>query len=82
VIGFDDIPATAFYNPALTTVRDHNETLASKESQILMEAIRAHRKNVVVNPVHHKVKPELIVRESTAAPITPRFLARASNRTP
>jgi LacI family transcriptional regulator len=68
VIGFDDIPAAAFYNPALTTVREHMETLASNGSQILMEAIRAHRKNVVVGPVHQKVKPELIVRESTSAP--------------
>jgi LacI family transcriptional regulator len=68
VIGFDDIPAAAFYNPALTTVREHMETLASKGSQILMEAIRAHRKNAAVNPIHHKVTPELIVRESTAAP--------------
>jgi LacI family transcriptional regulator len=71
VIGFDDIPAAAFYNPALTTVREHMETLASKGSQILMEAILAQHKNMMVNPVHHKVKPELIVRESTGAPLTP-----------
>ena len=68
VIGFDDIPAAAFYNPALTSVREHMETLASMGAEILMEAIRAHRKNTTVSPVHHKVKPELIVRESTAAP--------------
>jgi DNA-binding LacI/PurR family transcriptional regulator len=30
VIGFDDIPAAAFYNPALTSVGEHLETLASK----------------------------------------------------
>jgi LacI family transcriptional regulator len=68
VIGFDDIPAAAFYNPALTSVREHMETLASMGAEILIEAIRAHRKNTTVSPVHHKVKPELIVRESTAAP--------------
>jgi len=68
VIGFDDIPAAAFYNPALTSVREHMESLASMGAEILMEAIRAHRKNTTVNPVHRKVKPELIVRESTAAP--------------
>jgi len=66
VIGFDDIPAAAFYNPSLTSVREHMETLASTGAEILMEAIRAHRKNVVINPVHRKVKPELMVRESTA----------------
>jgi LacI family transcriptional regulator len=68
VIGFDDIPAAAFYNPALTSVREHMESLASMGAEILMDAIRAHRKNATVSPVHRKVKPELIVRESTAAP--------------
>ena len=68
VIGFDDIPAAAFYNPALTSVREHMETLASMGAEILMDAIRAHRKNMPVSPVHRKVKPELMVRESTAAP--------------
>ena len=66
VIGFDDIPAAAFYNPALTSVREHMESLASIGAEILMEAIRAHRMNTTVSPVHRKIKPELIVRESTA----------------
>jgi LacI family transcriptional regulator len=66
VIGFDDIPAAAFYNPALTSVREHMESLAAIGAEILMEAIRAHRKNTTVSPVHRKIKPELIVRESTA----------------
>jgi LacI family transcriptional regulator len=67
VIGFDDIPAAAFYNPALTSVREHMETLAFTGAKILMEAIRDHRKSAAAKPVHCKVKPELIVRESTAA---------------
>jgi LacI family transcriptional regulator len=67
VIGFDDIPAAAFYNPALTSVREHMESLASMGAEIVMEAIRAHRKNTTLNPVHRKIKPELIVRESTTA---------------
>lgn len=69
VIGFDDIPAAAFYNPALTSVREHMKHLAAMGAEILIEAIRAHRKNTTVSPVHRKVKPELIVREFTAAPI-------------
>ena len=70
VIGFDDIPAAAFYNPALTTVREHMETLATLGAEILLEAMRAYRNNKSVNPVHRKVKPELIVRETTSAPLT------------
>jgi len=66
VIGFDDIPAAAFYNPALTSVREHMATLASMGSEILLEAIRAHRTNTSGSPVHRKVRPELIIRESTA----------------
>jgi len=77
VIGFDDIPAAAFYNPALTSVREHMNRLASMGAEILMESIRAHRKNTTVSPVHRKVKPELIVRESTAARCeSPEFSAR------
>jgi LacI family transcriptional regulator len=72
VIGFDDIPAAAFYNPALTSVREHMETLASIGAEILIEAIRAHRKDTATSPVHRKVKPELIVRESTAPPVDSR----------
>jgi len=68
VIGFDDIPAAAFYNPALTSVREHMETLASMGAEILMEAMLAQRKNTTISPVHRKVKPELMVRESTGAP--------------
>jgi LacI family transcriptional regulator len=67
VIGFDDIPAAAFYNPALTTVREHMERMASMGAEILVEAMRAHRKNTAASPVHRKVKPELVIRESTAA---------------
>jgi len=71
VIGFDDIPAAAFYNPALTSVREHMNTLASLGAEILLESIRSHRRSAPVSPVHHKVKPELIIRESTGAPGTP-----------
>jgi LacI family transcriptional regulator len=68
VIGFDDIPAAAFYNPSLTSVREHLETLASLGAEILMDAMGAGRNNETVSPVHRKIRPELIVRESTAPP--------------
>lgn len=68
VIGFDDIPAAAFYNPALTSVRENMERLASVGAEILMDSIHASRRNQVFGPVHRKLTPELIVRESTAPP--------------
>jgi LacI family transcriptional regulator len=70
VIGFDDIPASDYYNPSLTSVREHLETLASMGAEILMEAIGAGNKNETTTAVHRKIKPELIVRESTAPPLT------------
>jgi LacI family transcriptional regulator len=70
VIGFDDIPAAAFYNPSLTSVREHLEKLASMGAEILMEAIGARNKNETTRVAHRKIKPELIVRESTAPPNT------------
>jgi DNA-binding LacI/PurR family transcriptional regulator len=67
-IGFDDIPAAAFYNPALSSVREHMQELASTGAEILMEAIRASHKNQAADPIRRKIKPDLIVRESTAPP--------------
>ena len=69
VIGFDDIPAAAFYNPSLTSVREHLEKLASMGAEILMEAINTGSKNQTTGTVHRKIEPELIVRESTAPPL-------------
>jgi LacI family transcriptional regulator len=69
VVGFDDIPAAAFYNPSLTSVREHLEKLASMGAEILMEAISAGRKNQAVSAVHRKIKPELMIRESTSPPL-------------
>jgi LacI family transcriptional regulator len=68
VIGFDDIPAAAFYNPSLTSVREHLEKLASMGAEILMDAMHSGRENEAVSPIHRKIEPELIVRESTAPP--------------
>jgi LacI family transcriptional regulator len=68
VIGFDDLPAAAFYNPALTSVREHMESLAAMGAEILLEIIRAYRKNAIASPVHRKIKPDLMIRESTSAP--------------
>ncbi|MGH9430259.1 MAG: LacI family DNA-binding transcriptional regulator [Terriglobia bacterium] len=68
VVGFDDLPVAAFYNPSLTSVREGMEALGSLGGQILAEAIAAARMKNKFSPVHRKVKPEFVVRESTAAP--------------
>ena len=58
IVGFDDIPEAAYYQPALTTVR-----------QDLVEAGRRALALLLGDEnVHPAVDPELIVRASTAAP--------------
>lgn len=62
VVGFDDIPESAYFRPALTTVHQNFEALGAQSVEYLVSLIR--------NPettVHQRVLyPELIVRNSTA----------------
>jgi DNA-binding LacI/PurR family transcriptional regulator len=64
VVGFDDIPESGFYTPPLTTVRQNFDEVGLKSLRLLLERIagRADGSQDVV------VVPELVVRQSTAAP--------------
>lgn len=79
ILGFDDIPA-GFYNPALTIVREQMEKLASMGAEIMVEAIRAHRKNSTISPLHRKIKPELIVRVDRSGELRCVVLAQLEGR--
>jgi LacI family transcriptional regulator len=65
VVGFDDIPNSAFYNPPLTTIHQQLEMQGSMGAVIVDELIRASAENRATSPKHRKVAPRLIVREST-----------------
>jgi len=65
VVGFDDIPNSAFYNPPLTTIHQQLEMQGSLGAEIVEELIRASTENRKSPPRHRKVAPHLIVREST-----------------
>jgi LacI family transcriptional regulator len=65
VIGFDDVSPSAIYSPALTTVRQPMELMGSAAATIVLEAIHASLEKKTVQPVHRRIAPELIVREST-----------------
>jgi LacI family transcriptional regulator len=64
VVGFDDVPAAAFYNPALTTLRQPLREMGKLAAEHLLRRIadgpRAPCPRVVT------VQPELVVRQSTA----------------
>jgi DNA-binding LacI/PurR family transcriptional regulator len=63
VVGFDDTPESAFYRPALTTVRMDFAELGRQCMQVLLDMIQ--RRPLESRP---PVPPELIVRSSAAPP--------------
>jgi len=61
VVGFDDIPESAYFTPPLTTVRQDFAELGRRCLHVLLDRIAGNTANVRV-----VVAPELIVRASTA----------------
>jgi DNA-binding LacI/PurR family transcriptional regulator len=64
VVGFDDIQAAAYQNPALTTVRQPLRRMGELAAQTL--TIRVEAGPTAPHPRTIHVDPELIVRETTA----------------
>jgi DNA-binding LacI/PurR family transcriptional regulator len=65
VVGFDDIPEAEFLVPGLTTVRQNFDAVGRRGLQRLIKLIEgggSRRRHVSL------IKPELVVRASTAAP--------------
>jgi LacI family transcriptional regulator len=65
VVGFDDLPGSAFYNPPLTTVQQQLEMQGSLGAEIIEDLIRASMEKRSVAAKHRKVSPKLMVRDST-----------------
>jgi len=65
VIGFDDIVVSEYFNPRLTTVRQPLHKMGLSAAQILVKRIQTPEE---FYPKEVWFQPELIVRESTAAP--------------
>jgi LacI family transcriptional regulator len=62
VVGFDDIPEAAYYNPPLTTIRHNYIELGSLGFEYLMQLM-----DDPDTTIQQKiVAPKLILRESTA----------------
>jgi DNA-binding LacI/PurR family transcriptional regulator len=63
VVGFDDIPESAYFTPPLTTVRQDFLEMGKRSLQLLLRAIdegeRAEQRELIT--------PELVLRASTAA---------------
>ena len=66
VIGFDGIPESAYFYPALTTVHQDFHTLGGRAVQCIVEMIHARQENRPVIPQSGLIQPTLVVRESSA----------------
>jgi LacI family transcriptional regulator len=73
VVGFDDVFPAAIYSPALTTVRQPMEVMGAAAANIVVEAINGMLEKKSVRPIHCRIVPELIVRESTQRAVGPRL---------
>jgi LacI family transcriptional regulator, galactose operon repressor len=71
VVGFDDIDLAAFTSPPLTTIRQPAAEIAERATAILIDLIAGQRPR----KLRHTLKPELVVRGSTA-PVRRRSRAR------
>jgi DNA-binding LacI/PurR family transcriptional regulator len=62
VVGFDDAPVAGYLRPALTSLRQPIREVADRAVGMLIDLVRGVRPE----PSHVLLKPQLIVRESTA----------------
>ena len=63
IVGFDDIPIAAHFDPPLTTVRQPQEEMGKKGAEPLMKAIKEGKKGIDKENIVLKAK--LIVRKSS-----------------
>ncbi|AGZ42061.1 LacI family DNA-binding transcriptional regulator [Actinoplanes friuliensis] len=66
VVGFDDMPDSGYFLPPLTTVRQDFAELGRRSLTLLLEHMAVP--DDAESPAHVVVSPELVVRNSTAAP--------------
>ena len=68
VVGFDDIPESPYFSPALSTVRQDVAELGYRSVGELLALLESGEDKAIQNVV---IEPELIVRESSAAKAGP-----------
>jgi LacI family transcriptional regulator len=65
VVGFDDIPESAYFSPPLTTVRQDLLEVGYQAVRLLNQMLQAHRNKEPFTPQVSIVEPQLIVRQSS-----------------
>ena len=70
VVGYDNMPESAFFQPPLTSVRQHLRNLGHVAVRELQVAIDARRQEETPEqPVTHLLAPDLIIRESSISAV-------------
>jgi LacI family transcriptional regulator len=64
VVGFNDMPFAARFQPPLTTVRIPHYDIGAEAAELMLEKLREPD----AEPKHVRLQPELVVRASTAPP--------------
>ncbi len=65
VVGFDDIPESAFFSPPLTTVKQDLLELGCQAVSLLNKYLQAGRKEETLLPQVAMIAPQLVVRQSS-----------------
>jgi len=65
VVGFDDIPESAYFSPPLTTVKQDLLVVGFQAVRLLNQMLQAHRNKEPVARQLSIVEPQLIVRQSS-----------------
>ncbi len=65
VIGFDNIPESAYFYPSLTTIYQDLQLLGEQAVQSIVEMIQARQENESVIAQSRFIQPTLVVRESS-----------------
>lgn len=68
VLGFDDIPAAAFCNPPLTTLRQPVEQMGSLAATAILDHLRMGKNQQGIPQIQQWMTATLVVRDSTKAP--------------
>jgi len=67
VVGFDNIPESAYFCPSLTTVSQDQQLIGETAVNVIVEMIQATQENLPIVAQSRFISPTLIVRESSGA---------------
>jgi DNA-binding LacI/PurR family transcriptional regulator len=65
VVGFDNIPESAYFHPSLTTISQDLQLLGEQAVQNVVEMIQARQENQSLIAISRFIQPTLVVRESS-----------------